>query len=118
MEDIGDRMKDELLEQIKIPKHFKIGATNAYVHFKKYLKVDEGYDGTFNRRTDELQIDSTLVGCDRDKVFGHELMEVIKHNYEIDTSEKDMSRIANGWIEFLTQLGIEFDWSDIKEKND
>ena len=42
-------------------------------------------------------------------------MEVIKENYELNTSEEDMSRIANGWIEFLEQLGVEFDWSNVKE---
>lgn len=55
-----------------------------------------------------------MGGQKRDRVFAHEIMEVIKENYELDISEKDMSRIANGWIEFLGQLGIELDWSLIK----
>ena len=41
-------------------------------------------------------------------------MEVIKENYNLHTSEEDMSNIANGWLEFLSQLGIEFDWEEIK----
>lgn len=82
--------------------------------YKKQLHNDEGFDGTFNRRTGDLHIDAGLSGRKRDKILGHEVMEVIKENYELDISERDMSRAANGWVEFLYQLGIEFDWSEIR----
>ena len=101
--------------KIKIPKEFKIGARSGIVAYQEYLRIDEGFDGTYNKRTEELKIDSQIGGRERDRVFGHELMEVIKANYELKTSEEDMSCIAKGWLEFLWQLGIEFDWSDIKE---
>jgi len=98
--------------KIKIPKHFKIGATEANVSFRAFLRGDDGYNGVYNVRTTELELDAALVGGKRDRTFGHELMEVIKENYELEIPEKDMSCIANGWLEFLWQLGIEFDWED------
>lgn len=101
--------------KIKIPKHFKIGATGADVGFQDNLKGDDGFNGTFNRRTEELMLDPKLSGHKLDKTFGHEVMEVIKENYNLEIAESDMSNIANGWLEFLYQLGIELDWSDIKE---
>lgn len=100
--------------KIKIKKQIKIGATEAYVSYQKHLQSDEAYHGTFNRRTGRLTIDADLDGIKRDKTFGHEINEVIKENYNLHTSEDDMSNIANGWLEFLWQLGIEFDWSDIE----
>jgi len=100
---------------IKIPKTFKIGATRAVVGYEENLFIDQGFNGTYNKRTEELHIDSRLYGGERAKTFGHEVMEVIKHNYNLNTSENDMSSIANGWVEFLYQLGVEFDFSDIKE---
>ena len=100
--------------KVKIPESFKIGATRADVSFEKYLSGDEGFKGTYNRRTGELHIESELGGELRDRTFGHELMEVIKENYNLNTPEDDMSCIANGWLEFLWQLGIEFDWKDIE----
>ena len=100
--------------KIKIPTSFKIGATKANVSIKKDLGSDEGYNGCYNKRTEELYIDSRLGKAKRDRTFGHELMEVIKENYELDLSEIEMSTIANGWIEFLSQIGIDLDWSDIE----
>lgn len=100
--------------KVKIPKEFTIGATGATVGFAKHIHSDEGFNGTYNKRTEELQIEAHSFGKQRDRTFGHELMEVIKANYELSTSEDDMSRIANGWLEFLWQAGIELDWSDIQ----
>lgn len=99
--------------KVKVLKQFSVGATGARVELRQYLHSDEGFNGTYNRRTEELLIDSELIGGKRDKTFGHEVMEVIKENYNLGTSEDDMSNIANGWLEFLWQLGIELDWSDI-----
>ncbi len=101
--------------KVKIPKQFRIGATEAIIYTKEDLQSDEGFNGTFNRRTGRLEIDARLDDIKRNKTFGHELMEVIKENYNLHTDEDDMSNIANGWLEFLYQLGIEFDWSNIKE---
>ena len=102
--------------KVKIPKEFSIGATKAFVHYDKNLFADDGFNGTFNRRTGELKLDARLYGMIRDKTFGHELMEVIKDNYNLHTAEDDMSNIANGWLEFLKQLGVEFSWEDIKKE--
>ena len=99
---------------IKVPKEFKIGVTKARLTLVRHLHSDEGFNGTYNKRTEELQIESHLQGAKRDRTFGHEVMEVIKENYDLDISESAMTCIANGWLEFLSQLGIKFDWSEIE----
>ena len=101
--------------KVKIPRQFKIGATEAQVGFTKHLFSDDGFNGTFNKRTGELLIEAVLNGKKRDRTFGHELIEVIKENYDLGVSESDMTCIANGWLEFLWQIGIELDWSEIKD---
>ena len=100
--------------KVKLPQQFKIGATDVQVGFANHLHSDEGFNGTFNKRTGELQIEAHLNGKKRDRTFGHELNEVIKENYDLGVSESDMTCIANGWLEFLWQVGIELDWEDIK----
>ena len=100
--------------KVKVPKQFKVGATPAYVFLNANLHSDDGFNGTFNRRTGRLELDGGLIGAKRDKTFGHELNEVIKENYDLDIGESTITCIANGWIEFLDQLGIELDWSLIE----
>lgn len=100
--------------KIKVPKQFEIGSTQAYVGFMRHLHSDEGFNGTYNRRTGKLEVDAHLWGAKRDRTFAHEVNEVIKENYDLGISESDMTCIANGWIEFLGQLGIELDWSLIE----
>ena len=102
----------------EIPEEFKIGATTAHIEYTKHLRSDEGYSGTYNQRTGILQIESHLVGAKRDRTLGHELMEVIKENYSLSISENDMTCIANGWLEFLQQLNIEFDWGGMENARD
>lgn len=99
--------------KIKIPKWFKIGATEARVGYRSHLHSDEGFNGTYNRRTGQIEIEAHIQGKKRDRTFGHELMEVIKENYNLKIEEADMSNIANGWLEFLWYCGMEFDWSSI-----
>ncbi len=102
------------MNAVKIPNDIAIGATRASIIFKPNLKGDDGYDGTFNKRTGELALDVQLIGEKLDKTFMHELLEVIKENYCLDVDEKTMSMIGHGLLEFLWQLGIEFDFSDIE----
>ena len=100
--------------KIKVPTQFSIGATKAQLSFAKHLHSDEGFNGTYNRRTEKLEIEVHLQGAKRDRTFGHEVTEVIKENYDLEISESTITCIANGWIEFLTQLGVELDWEDLE----
>ena len=99
------------MTKVKIPKEIKIGATFARISFKAELASDDGFNGTYNKRTDVLQIDDSLINAKRDRTLGHEVNEIIKENYDLHIDERDLTCLANGWIEFLSQLGIEFDWS-------
>jgi len=101
---------------VKVPSKIKIGALKANVGISDYIRVDDGYRGFFNQRTEELRLDTNLGGRSRDTVFLHEIVHMISINYESGLSEEDTSRVANGLFEFLYyNLGIELDWSDICE---
>ena len=100
--------------KIAIPNNITIGAFIAQVVIKDNLSGDDGYKGSYNQRTSELNIDSALFGEIRDRVFLHELMHVIALNYEVHLAEDDITRLANGLYEFLMDAGIELDWCDIE----
>ena len=103
--------------RVKVPKEIKIGALRADVGISDYIRVDDGYKGFFNQRTEELRLDINLTGGSRDTVFLHEIVHMISINSESGLSEEDTSRVANGFFEFLYyNLGIELDWSGIKEE--
>jgi len=99
--------------KVKVPKEIKIGTYKGFVKFREHIKVDDGYRGAYNQRTGELYIDPILLML-RDRTLLHEVVHMISFNYECSWNEDDISRMANGLAEFLVQLGIEFDWSEIE----
>ena len=102
--------------KVKIPEIIKIGIYPRRVIYKPYLKVDEGYDGLINHRLETIEVDPVLPKARRDACLIHEVVHLVDKNYDCHLGEDDISRIANGVAEFLfNNLGIEFDWKDIKE---
>ena len=67
---------------VKVPSQIKIGALRANVGISDYIRVDDGYKGFFNQRTEELRLDTNLRGGSRDTVFLHEIVHMISINYE------------------------------------
>ena len=100
--------------KIKVPRKIKIGTFDCTLNYRENMKVDEDWRGSFNQRTGEIFIDRTC-GVGKDRVFLHELLHVVDKNYECGLDEITISRMANGFAEFLfNNLGIELDWSEIK----
>ena len=105
--------------KIKIPSSIKLGVYPYKIRFKPNLKVDEGFHGAIQRRTEEINIEPTISKPMRDVTLLHEVGHHIDLIYECGLSEENISRFANGMAEFLfNNLEIEFDWSDIKEAED
>ena len=100
---------------VEIPKIIKIGALKATLEIAPYAKCDDGYNGFFNQRTEVMGLDTTLGVGNRDRVLAHEITHMIDIDKECNLGEENISRIGNGWLEFLRDnLGIELDWSNIQ----
>ncbi len=101
--------------KIKVPKVNQIGSFMCRVKLTPYLRCDEGWRASLNQRKNLIEIDTQLSGNCRDRSYLHEIVHQIDINYECGLSEENISRIANGFCEYLNNLGIELDWSDIHE---
>ncbi len=102
--------------KIKVPQKIKIGLCELAVKCNQHLRDDEGYAGITNFRTSEIQVLPQLVPRRKDATLLHELIHVFEDMYHFRLSEDDNWRIAEGMLEFMVNnLGIEFDWSEIKE---
>jgi len=50
------------------------------------------------------------------QIFLHEFMHVIERHMGMKLEDNDIERISEGFYDLLVNnLGLEFDWSDIKE---
>ena len=79
------------------------------------LHWDEGLQGCCNHRLKRIEIDplSPFV----DETFVHEKLEQINLSYALEMEHALISKLAFAFAEFLWHdLGIEFDWSNIKEE--
>jgi len=103
--------------RIKVSKEIKIGAHSYKVVYKKHLGKDQGFRGTIEHRQEEIWIDPENPLCQRNCTLLHEAMHLISGVFSIGLEDDAIDRVAEGMAEFLfNNLGIEFDWSDIKEE--
>ena len=98
---------------MKYPKKIKIGAYMYDVAYEANLKIDEGFRACVNFRTHKILIDPAQSDTQKSFTLLHEIMHIINNNYECDLDESNISRIANGILEFLQDnLGIKFEWDE------
>ena len=100
--------------KIKVPKVNRIGSLEYTVGFKSHMRTDDGWKGSLNERTGTIYIETEISENIRDRTYLHEIIHQIDINYECGLHEDNISRLANGFCEFLSNLGIELDWSNIK----
>ena len=100
--------------KVGIPRTIRAGVVVGNVYLEKNLSGDDGYKACYNKRTNELLVDADIESGLRDRSFLHEVVHMIDENYGCGLGEEDTSRLANGFLEFLWQLGIELDWADIE----
>ena len=100
--------------KIKVPLVTRVGSLECELKFTANLKSDHSWLASLNQRTCLIEVDNDLRGNMRDRAYLHEVVHQIDINYEIGLSEENISRLANGFCEYLNNLGIELDWSDVK----
>ena len=103
--------------KVRVPKVIEVIIHPYKIMFQPYLKADENFRGYCNVRTQEIRIEPNLPPSQRTYLLFHEIGEAIKDAYNCGVSHDDLSLMATGYAEFFTKLGIELDWSLIKEVN-
>ena len=102
---------------VKIPREIKIGADSYDIILKPNLKLREGCVGETKYMCHTITVDVGLMQDDKMNTFLHEVLHSIDHAYSCSLDESNIDRMAGGLTEFLRDnLGIEFDWSLIKEE--
>ena len=102
--------------KVKIPKEIKIGVYPYRVIPTPHLKLNKGNWGTTNHTEKTIVLDSALPSLELNQTLIHEVLHIISVVFMCSLDEDNVERLANGMGEFLfDNLGIEFDWSDIRE---
>lgn len=104
-----------MVTRIKIPQKIQIAAFNYSIELRKHLMADKHNAGFFNPVAETLSIDPHLPPTERKISLAHEVLHLIERAFEISIDDADTERLAMGFVCFLDNLGIELDWSDIKE---
>ncbi len=102
--------------KVKVPNEIRIGAYKYKVEFNSHLCYDSNWAGSCCHREAKIVVDSLGSRQTLDITLIHEILHMIDKNYSIHIEEDNIDRIACGIMEFLTSLGIELDWSNIKEE--
>ena len=106
--------------KIKIPPKITIGC-HTYKLFRAGDEELVGFDGTAAHRAELLYIAKSLPITRQNTAFVHECLHTIIRVWDIkelmgEDAEGVINRLDEGLGELLfNNLGIEFDWSDIKD---
>ena len=100
---------------VKVPRRIEVIIHPYDILLLPYLKDDDGFRGDCNTRRQQIRVDPGLPPSQRMYVLCHEIGEAIKDAYTCGVTHEDLSLITMGFAEFLTKLGIEFDWSDVED---
>ncbi len=101
---------------VKIPKDIRVGAHRYRVEYNSLLWHEEGLKGCANHLKQFIQIDPVLAPSQKLVTLFHEINHIINNVYSCKLDEDEINKMAEGWADLLMYLGIEFDWSLIKEK--
>ncbi len=104
--------------KVKIPKQIKIGGRTYKLRLNDHLIRDEGNRGCVYWHTQIINLDSNMEQEPMSVSFLHELVHAIDEHYcgRTGLSEEATCGLSEGLYQFLKDnLGIEFDWSLIKE---
>ena len=102
--------------KIKVPQKIRISAEDYEIFFQPHLSVDDAQSGQVWFRKNLIRVDPCFPRSAQFATLIHEVIHIIDRCYKCHLEEDNVERLARGISEFLANnLGIEFDWSDIKE---
>ena len=101
--------------RVRVPREIEVIIHPYEIVFCPDLNADEGFRGLCNVRTLQIKIDPKLPPSQRTYILFHEVGEAIKDAYNCGVTHEDLCLMTMGFAEFFTKLGLELDWTDIKE---
>ncbi len=103
--------------RIKIPKQIKICSRTYTIKIDSKTCMGAGSTGLTRHQFDDILLDDIVPVGQMNQILLHEILHVIETVFTIKIDDADTDRLAEGFLIFLQDnLGIEFDWSAIKEE--
>jgi len=101
--------------KVKVPKEIKLGIYRYKIKFDKTMQLVSGNVGEHRPSNGEIALAPYMSEPSRIITLNHEVLHHISDQYRMHLDEDAVDRLAFGWAEFMQSLGIELDWSDIRE---
>lgn len=102
--------------KVKLPKEIKIGIQKYQLEYLPDEIFNENEFGAAWHRKQKITIDPSSHATQKYTTLIHEVIHLIEKAYCFKLDNGDVDKVASGIGEFLKDnLGIEFDWSDVKE---
>ena len=103
--------------KVKIPKEIKLLTHTYKIKFDTKELASAGTGGLTKHLYQEIILDNVAYKpSEVDQIFLHEYIHVIERHLCVKLDDADVERISEGLADLLfNNLGIEFDWSLIKE---
>ena len=103
--------------KVKIPKTVKFLTHTYKIRFDSTALNSQGTQGMVRHIYQDIILDKDHTAkSETDQIFLHEYIHIIERHTGMKLDDSDIERITEGLAELLfTSLGIEFDWSLIKE---
>ena len=102
--------------KVKIPPKIKVSIGDYEIFYQPHLSIDESQCGQVWFRKNLIRIDPCFPANEQFVTLIHEVLHIVDRFYKCHLEEDNVDRIARGISEFLVNnLGIEYDWSDIRE---
>lgn len=106
------------MARVKVPDSIKIGGHKYKISFDKLRELaDENNYGDINHRRQRIRINPDRPESQRREAFIHEILHCVAHTYggRPDVEESLISTLSEGLNQMFDELGIQFDWRDIKK---
>lgn len=102
--------------KVKIPKQIKVAGHWWTIELEKDLSRRHGKYGYVDADSLVIHIEPTILDSLKTHTLIHELIHTISDNFvNANAFSEDVTHeFAVGTFILLTDLGMEFDWSDIK----
>lgn len=107
------------MAKIKVPKTIQIGG-HVYDVFFCHAVRDDGDWGQVHHRLLNIGVHSHLQKESvKTEAFWHEVTHAINWIFcERELEEKQVAAIAQGLVQVMVQLGIQFDWGEIETREE
>ena len=104
--------------KVKIPKEIRLLTHTYKIRTSAKETRALGTVGLSRHYHQDIIIDrASLPRSEYEQVFFHEVLHVIERHFSMTFEDNDIDRLAEGLVAILFDgLGIELDWSGIKEE--